>query len=480
MSAASVLLINPPIRLNSPPTSVPVGLASIAAVLRRAGHRVDVLDANGLRLSFEQVRGRLGERRYDLVAAGGLITTYKYLKGLFGAVREAQSGALRVIGGGVCVDPRVVLANIDADVCVLGEGEHTMGELAAACRDRRDFRSIAGLAWRGEGGVELSPPRAVESDLDRFPMPAYDLFPTELYHRTVLYSGQANEARLITSRGCPWRCTFCWHIFGPGMRFRGIEAVMEEVRYFRRREGAASLLFADENFTARPSRVLEFCEAMCRNGFHRIPWMCSGRADTLDRRVLRQMRRAGCYRIAFGVESGCQRLLDAMNKRIGVEQMAETFRLCRECNIIPGGTLIFGVPGEDEASVAETVRFCRANRLATGLFFATPFPGTELYNDPPVQRRILARYGTKDRFFEALGDVVDFTVNLTDWGDEEMLRIKRRAEAAIKHQPPLTMASIAWASVRSRGLRRTARWYAQWLRQRLARPAGRNGTPPDG
>jgi len=469
MSRTRVLLINPPIREAAPPSSIPIGLASIAAVLRNAGHDVDVLDVNGLRMPFEQVQRRLAGRPYDLVAAGGLITTYAYLKKLFPAIRRAQPEALLVIGGGVCVEPDVVLENLDVDLCVIGEGEYTMRDLAEAVGDRPDWKEIPGLAWRGPDGVAWSDPRPLEKDLDRFPLPAYDLLPVAAYNANVFLSGEKSEVNIITSRGCPWDCSFCWHIFGRGMRLRGVEAVLDEIQYFREKHGIASILFADENFTANRKRLVELCEGLIRAGHSRLPWMCSGRADTVDDEVLKIMRRAGCYRVNFGVESGCQRLLDSMNKRIKKERVAEAIGLCRKHRIIPGGTLIFGMPGEDESSIGETVAFCRAHRLATGMFFATPYPGTDLYKDPEVFRKILARYGTKDAFFTVLGDAKDYVINLTDLPDDEMMRLKVASDRQTKYQSVFSMARIGVDSLRSRGWARTARLYWEWVLARLRR-----------
>lgn len=466
---ASVLLVNPTIRLTAPPQALPFGLATIAAVLRDAGHQVEVLDINGLRLGFDEVRRRLADRRYDIVAAGGLITTYRYLKQFLAAVRQAQPRAMIVVGGGVCAEPEVVLDHMPADVCVLGEGERTMAELAGQTGPGFDPAAVPGLAWKEGGRVRLSAPRPLEKDLDRFPAPAYDLFPMEVYNTASVTSGAPTELRVISSRGCPWNCTFCWHIFGQGMRLRAVEPLLEELDAIRRRYRVDSMLFMDENFTANRPRLVELCEGLIRAGWDRTPWSCASRADTINRELLALMRRAGCYRINFGVESGCQRMLDSMNKQIAIERIEEAFALCRAGRIVPVGTLIFGMPGEDANSVRQTVAFCRKIGLQKRLFFATPYPGTELYRDEAILARILNKYGTKDRFFEVLDDAADFVVNLTDMPDDEMLRLKAWADARIcRHVPGL--ARFAWDNLRARGLRFTVGRAIRAVKSRLAGP----------
>jgi len=143
-----------------------------------------------------------------------------------------------------------------------------------------------------------------------------------------------------------------------------------------------------------------------------------------------------------------------MNKQIAVERVEETFALCRAERIVPVGSLLFGMPGEDADSVRKTVAFCRKIGLQNRMFFATPYPGTALYRDEAILARVLNKYGTKDRFFEMLDDATDFVVNLTDMPDDEMFHLKAWADARINRHVP-GLVRFAWDNIRARGLRLT-------------------------
>ena len=243
-----VLLVNPPIRENAPPQHVPIGLAIVAKVLLLAGHDVRVLDINGERLSKQQVLERFDlNDEYDVVGAGGLITTYKYLTWLIPEIRKRNPRSTIVLGGGVVTSsPRMLLGRTPADIAVVREGEETIVELLAALRDNKPLKEIRGIAFKNQDGtIEVTQPRPLVEDLDALPFPAYELFPMKTYLANVCHADSINkrtEVDLIAARGCPYSCRYCYHIFGRGVRYRSPENVIAELQYLIERYSPESCL----------------------------------------------------------------------------------------------------------------------------------------------------------------------------------------------------------------------------------------------
>ena len=423
------LLINPPIRLHQPPSTLPTGLAIIAQVLENEGHEVKVLDVNGERLSDSEVCTAISESDCDVVGIGGLITVYGYLKRIIPKIREYLPHARIVVGGGVATEnPTLLLSRVPADIAVVGEGEMTMKELASALENGAGLEEIRGIFYRENGEIIQNPPRPLMKDLDELPFPAWHLFPMHVYlHNVELSSliGRKTEMSVITSRGCPYNCSYCFHIFGRGSRTRSIDNILREITELQERYQVESILFNDETFTISRRRVMEFCNKLLQQSIE-IAWACFARVDLVDKEMLERMKEAGCYWIGYGVESGSQRLLDRMNKGVTVEQAKKAIHLTKEVGLICGTTFMFGYPGENSETIAETISFCKELKRLTAFFYVQPYPGTALYEE--VREKIVDRYGDEENYIERLGDAAEFVINLTDLSDDELVGSKRSAE----------------------------------------------------
>jgi radical SAM superfamily enzyme YgiQ (UPF0313 family) len=408
-----ILLINPPIRLNTPPYFQPVGLAIVASTLRNGGHEIDFLDLNVIRCPEEEVYKHLPIKEYDFVGISGLITTYKYLHFLIPLLRKVYNAKIVVGGGGITSAPEVYMNNLCPDYGVIGEGEYTMLELASGAPESE----ILGLSYWRDGKVVFNPPRPVEKDLDKFPMQAFDLMDMETYCGNIRHQFNAkSEVAILTTRGCPYACHFCYHVFGRGVRYRSVNNVIEEMEYLIDNYEVETFEIGDECFTAKKSFVMEFCEEIVRRGI-KTRWSAYSRVNTIDEEMMAAMKMAGCNWLGFGLESGSQKILDAMGKGVTIEQAKETWLLARKYFPIVMGTLIFGYPGEDNQTTSDTLRFLGDIGHIHGFFFLQPYPGTKVYNDN--LDKILAKFGNLHNFFCALRDANRFTINLTDYPDDE-------------------------------------------------------------
>lgn len=433
-----ILLINPPIRKNEPPRHIPIGLGIIANVLLSDGHEVKVLDINAERLSKSQVKEKIDlESKYEIIGTGGLITTYQYLKWLIPELKKYNPTSKIVVGGGVVTEnPALLLNRTPTDIAVVGEGEITMTEIISSLENNNSLEAVKGIAYKKENNqIKINPPRPLVKDLDNMSLPAYDLFPMDIYLHNVAhasYMGKKTEMGIVTTRGCPYNCNYCYHVFGRGARTRSINNVIEEIRYLMEKYKVESIIILDETFTINKKRVMEFCSKLLSEKID-IPWSCYGRVNLVDQEMLKKMKQAGCYRVGYGIESGSQQILDNMNKKVTIGQAKKAIKLTRNAGLVCGSTFMFGYPGESLETIKETVRFCKELLICPSLFFTTPYPGTKLYEQ--VKERIIERYGDEEKFIKAMGDVSEFTVNLTDFSDEELFRLREECVKILRQIP---------------------------------------------
>ena len=223
-----VLLVNPPVRTTDPPDEYPYGLALIAAVLEQNNIEFDVLDINGNRFSNKEVITFLKANDYDIVGIGGMITTYAYIKWFLNTLKQISPKTKTVVGGAVATcRPEFVLRHLKPDLIVCGEGEETFPDVIKNFdfEHKNHGRPFPGVGYLDNKGRYIFEPRALIKDLDTLPFPAWHRFPMETYTVNSGYSRRPElnlrqGIRIYTTRGCPMDCSFCYHVFGRGIRYR--------------------------------------------------------------------------------------------------------------------------------------------------------------------------------------------------------------------------------------------------------------------
>ncbi len=448
-----VLLINVPIREDDVPRNFPTGLGIIAQVILDSGFEVSVVDINAYRYTKERLLEVLGElEQPDFVGVSGLISTYKYQKWLFPELRRLFPKAKLIAGGGAVTSiPELMLGHIHGiDAAVLGEGEKTFPDLLSAYLENRRLDNVPGIAFRAPGGgVTVTQPRPLIKDLSTLPLPAYHLFPTEIYARNPIWFANSDDIKrsmnIIASRGCPMDCHFCYHLFGRrSYRQRSVNDVMREIDFLIAEYKVDFIAFVDDNLTINKKYLLEFCEEIKKR---RIKWGCHGRVDCADDERLAAMSGAGCMWLGFGIESGSQRILNLMNKAATVEQARDAIKRTRKYKIFPNTTFFFGYPGENMESVLETMRFQFSLGLTKNSFLATPYPGTPLY-EQAVKRGLIKDV---EKYILSLGNACDFTVNLTEFGDKELVALRDRAYKELVLNDVISMYDYSGNAVHERG-----------------------------
>ena len=428
-----VLLINPIIRFWHKPTHPPLGIGYIAAILLQNGINVEILDINARRYTDEQVREELKRRSYDIVGMGGVVSLFREVKKLTKMIKEIKPEAPIVIGGSVGdTIPEVVLTRTNADFCIIGEAEYTFLELCRRIEEGgKDFSDINGLAYMKGGSIYVTEKRKGVENLDEIPFPAYDLLEMDIYLKNQYghTSGYKKSLTTSTTRGCVYACTFCAKSFRQyPYRIRSIDNVIAEIKYLKNKYDIDFIAFSDDLFVVSKKRVLDFCERMVNENL-KIKWVCSSRVNLVDDEILRAMKKAGCVAIAYGVESGSQKILDIMDKKVKVEDAKNTLNLTFKNGLWPIITLICGMPEETKETIQETVEFMKGVGMPGTLFYLNPYPGTRLW--PLVKNKILAKYDIEE-YLEKLNDATDFVVNVTNMSDDELLKVKVDAEKQMR------------------------------------------------
>jgi anaerobic magnesium-protoporphyrin IX monomethyl ester cyclase len=364
----------------------PLGLAYLGAVLEKAGYDVRILDCT-CGTTLDELMADLKEYQPDIVGISCTTPTFRDALVEARAVRQALPRAIIVLGGAhVTATPEQAMRWDVFDIGVIAEGEVTIVELVRELEDkggldRVELSKINGLAFRQDGKVVRSLPRQYIADLDSIPHPARHLLPPlSGYRPTPASYRYLPLAVLMTSRGCPFGCTFCDRgVFGNRVRAHSPEYVLDEVEEVVKRYGAREIRFFDDTFTFNKKRVEWICQGLIERKL-RIPWTCLTRTTAVTKDLLKLMKEAGCWQILYGLESGDPRMLKLLNKGTTVEHNEQAVRWAQEVGLGVRGDFIIGTPGETMESLERTLAFAKRMKLDYAHFNKfVPYPGTELY-----------------------------------------------------------------------------------------------------
>lgn len=369
----------------------PLGTLYAAAYLRERGYKVEVFDAMLARSeeewseALERSRPRWAVLYEDSFNYLSKMCLLRMREAAFEMIRAARQRGVRVIVcGSDATDHAGRYLRTGAEFVIRGEGERTLGELMdhLAGPDDRPASAIEGLSYLDdEASVVRTPDRKVLRDLDALPRPAWDLVDVDRYRRIWMERHGYFSMNAVTTRGCPYHCNWCAKpIWGQRYHARSPEAVADELNWLKARYGPDHIWFADDILGLKPGWLEAFADALEARDV-RIPFKCLSRADLLLRDGdVESLRRAGCEIVWMGAESGSQKVLDAMEKGIRVEQIYEATRRLRREGIRVGFFLQFGYPGEEREDVEATfrlVRECLPDDI--GISVSYPLPGTPFY-----------------------------------------------------------------------------------------------------
>jgi len=368
------------------PTCEPLGLAYLAAAIRerREDDEIEIIDAVALKYKSEDLKNHLLRTKPDVVGLGVLTPMYLVAKETIDMIHETLPDCTIVFGGPhPSIFPEITLEeNPNVDYIVIGEGEWTFVELLDSLENKCDVRDVKGIAYRKNGKIVMNEARPFVKDIDELPIPARDLLPMELYRPAPTYYIEAPSYLMLTTRGCPFMCSYCSKVFGQTFRHHSVDRILREVNILINKYEAKEIIFRDDTFTINADHVKNLCKAMINQGIHKkIRWTCMTRVNLVTKDLLEEMKEAGCWSIHYGVESGNQRLLNLIKKGITIQQIQNAFKWTREVGIETKAFFMIGLPTETPEETLRTMEFTR--ELDPDWIQATitvPYPGTALYN----------------------------------------------------------------------------------------------------
>ena len=370
-----VALINPPIMKGffRHQPYLPMGLAYLASSLEENGCKVKVIDCQALDIDHEKLKSEITAFEPDIVGITSIARTIKSALLSAAAAKEAFPNVPVVLGGphATFMDTQIVTDEAAVDVVVRGEGEQTLLELAQNFPFNNNLEKIRGITFRNEKNAVRTADRDSFTDLDSLPRPGYHHFDLEKYR---LFGRKMLP--VITSRGCPFQCSFCVasRMFGKAYRMRSPVNVVDELEWLRDVHGAEAFTFYDDTLTLDKKRLFSICDDIKKRKIG-LPWDCQTRVDQVSTEILAEMREAGCQQVFFGVESGCQEVLDAVNKKTSVEQNKKAIKLAKDAGLFVSISLMIGYPGETLGTIEKTLDFVeKAKPDDAYICIATPFP----------------------------------------------------------------------------------------------------------
>ena len=377
-----ICLINPPwvTKSNNIWTKIrgtlpPLGLLYLAAYLEREGITADIIDCQAGLGSWEDIRNELAKDRYDLYGITGTTSIISNSYRIAGIIKDCHPDA-KVVMGGVHVTalPEEALAKNAVDFVVRGEGEKPLLELAKGA----DPASITGLSYKSGGHPVHVGANCVMPDLDVIPFPAFHKVNLKAYFPALNSYRRLPAINMMTTRGCPGRCTFCNSANIP-LRRRSADNIYKEMEMLSKKYGIREISFYDDTFTVFHDNINRLCDLLVANGID-LTWSCFARVDTVTLPLLKKMKAAGCHQVMFGIESASPVILKNIRKNIEFEKNIEAVRMAKKAGLTVRCTFMFGNPGETVQTIDETIKYSLDLDPDIALYnITTPYPGTEMF-----------------------------------------------------------------------------------------------------
>ena len=494
-----ILLIVPEVRMDEAPYTPALWSGILGAIAEKKGAEVGLLDLNALRMNYsgnliplEKIEEEISTESWDLVGIGGLTTTYSRMKEIIPLIHKNSPNSIIIAGGGwVTYNPDEIMQLIpEIDLTCIGEGEETFSEVLDEVQNKTyNFSNIDGLCIRKEHEFEYTPPRALISDLNQIPYPAYHLYENDIYFR---YSSQPHSAEsmnakrrmaVVWERGCPRGCTFCSHngmsrgdqqnILGKGDKRKGEkltrivdekydtfqlparwptpEYAVENVKFLHEKFGIDFLTIMDENMTSNAKWTEAFCSLYVKEGLDKkVKWGTLGDAPSVATKphLVKLMKNAGCCYISFGFESASDKVLnDDIKKGQTQAHLQKTIDTIKEAGLRPITTFMIGNAHENIDDLMETMMFWIKNGILIDPFICTPYVGSPIFYDnkdyileqyderikilntnPNCDKKLLAKLKLRalDKFMAECGNATDYTATISQYFTiPELFAIKR-------------------------------------------------------
>lgn len=427
-----ILLIDPPFRSFAGIFSMyfPLGLAYLAGAAKRAGYSCKILDMDAAEAkegsvdftreyqsydnyitalndpkhpSWQLLKRLAVEQQPDVIGITALTTKFGAVIQTAKFCKEVLPNVPIIVGGAHASTMPGLTAKIpEVDFVLRGESDESFPELLDAIRDKGDFSKIAGLTYKVGDKILHNHDRVFAQNLDALALPDRGaLMNPENY-------SSEDMGVILTSRGCPFRCSYCFHMWERKVRYRSVESVIEEIKEVHQKYGTTQFSVKDDSFTVKRSHVLALCEAFRKLPF-KLTFNCTTRVDLLDDELIRIMKQSGLSQLSVGIESGSAEILKQTDKDITHAQILKAADLLNKHGVFWTGYFMIGLPTETEEDILKTLKFLRKSKPHFGgLGVYNPFPGTKLFRqglemglldaEPPLEHFL--HTNPKDLFFK--------------------------------------------------------------------------------
>ncbi len=412
-----VLFVNPPQTASKYKfmgvIAPPLGIAYMAGVLQENHIDVEILDASAEDMDFKDVEKELLKRKPDLVALTALTPTIGSALETAQVVKETLPDSIVVMGG---YHPTFnfieTLEDENVDIVIRGEGEYIMLNLVQALENQSSLHDVKGIVFEDKNSKEIvvNPEAPLIQDLDELPFPALNLLPMKKYR---LLDMDTHMTTMITTRGCPMQCSFCSSaaMHGKKIRERSVENIVDEIEYLKTNYDIDTIAFMDDTFTLKKRKVMAICDEILKRNIE-IMWGCTSRVDTLDEKLLKKMKEAGCITIFIGVESADQQQLDNMCKNTTIAKIENAFKIAHKLKIRTIASVALGMPGDTKEIMNKTVKFVHKLKPNYAIYsLATPYPGTRFYKEAFEKNLIKIKDWSKYTLITPILETIDCSLN---------------------------------------------------------------------
>lgn len=412
-----VLFVNPPQTASKYKfmgvIAPPLGIAYMAGVLQENNIDVEILDASAEDMDFKDVEKELLKRKPDLVALTALTPTIGRALETAQVVKETLPNLIVVMGG---YHPTFnfieTLEDENVDIVIRGEGEYIMLNLVQALENQSSLHDVKGIVFEDKNSKEIvvNPEAPLIQDLDELPFPALNLLPMKKYR---LLDMDTHMTTMITTRGCPMQCSFCSSaaMHGKKIRERSVENIVDEIEYLKTNYDIDTIAFMDDTFTLKKRKVMAICDEILKRNIE-IMWGCTSRVDTLDEKLLKKMKEAGCITIFIGVESADQQQLDNMCKNTTIAKIENAFKIAHKLKIRTIASVALGMPGDTKEIMNKTVKFVHKLKPNYAIYsLATPYPGTRFYKEAFEKNLIKIKDWSKYTLITPILETIDCSLN---------------------------------------------------------------------
>ena len=401
----------------------PLGLAYIGAVLEIDGHTVKIFDLTlEPKRPLESKMEEIVKFSPEIVGISAMSHSYDNAIKIAEELKNKTEAKIVLGGPHPTIMPENVLQNEFVDFVIMGEGEDTFLKMCQNLSTGK-FHGIDGLCYKENGRIVIQPKNYFIADLDSIPFPARHLLRMSDY--TLIDDYGEKMATIVSSRGCPYRCTYCYKgLFGVSYRQRSFQNVINEIKFCMKEFGYKSFYFVDDLFTMNAQRIKGLTDTIKEERLN-IRWQCLARVNNATPEMFKQMKEAGCYKIHFGIESGNQNIINKVQKAITLDQVRNAVKYCKAAGIRTKGYFMLGLPGDTVDTMQNTIDFAEELQLGDAMFsITTPFPGTELWNSIDKSKIV----SLSDAFYRSLNsDDINIFYNVSDASNTDIMMMAKES-----------------------------------------------------